>query len=146
MKKQDWVDARLTKSLVGDDHPYPFSPAMLVVGYGLFERLPGHAELPALWPLATSDEPAKRHEFVRVIDLFAGTDPLAPTVIDLAFSILSGSEKPVNSVKVLEVGRKNGEKNYSIVSGERHVVAVMWLWCIGLFARPLVQTQILQQV
>src|SRR5436190_100263 len=135
MGTRAWVDARLIKSLVGSDHPYPFSPAMFVIGYGLFEPLPDHPDLPPLWSLATSDDPAKREEFIRVLQLFEGTNPLAPTVIDLGFSILSGSEKPGNSVKVLEAGRKNGEKNYSIVSGERHVVAVLWLWCIGLFAR-----------
>jgi hypothetical protein len=90
MSNQKWVDVRLITSFSGEERPYSFSRAMFEVGYGLFEPLPHRPDLPPLWTLATSDDLAKRLEFLRVLELYEGTNLLDPSVIDLAMSLYIG--------------------------------------------------------
>jgi hypothetical protein len=143
MSTRACVDARLITSLSEGDRPYPLSPAMYEVGYGFFEPLHRRPDLPPLWSLATSDDPAKRLEFLRVMDLFEGTDALDPRIIDLAFSIYADSRNRATPVQLLE--GKDGRQTYAIVAGERHVLAVLWLWCKGLYMKPLVQAQVMER-
>jgi hypothetical protein len=145
MSRQAWVDARLIRSFSGTNRPYPLSRAMFEVGYGLFEPLSHRLDLPPLWTLATSDDPAKRLEFLRVLELFEGTNPLDPSVIDLAMSLYAGPRNSVSPVQLLDQGGVGGERLYALLAGERHVAAALWLWIKGLWPRPLIRADVFQE-
>jgi hypothetical protein len=138
------IDARLITGATGD-HDYPFSPAMYEVGYGCFESLPKRPELPPLWSLATSEDVTKRHEFLRLLELFEGMNPLEPSVIDLGMTLYAGRTKMDERTRLCVNGVRGGDKTYDILSGERYVLAVLWLWIKGMIARPVVRAEIIEE-
>jgi hypothetical protein len=115
---------------------------MLEVSYGLWEPLAKRPELPPLWSLATSEDVAKRHEFLRLLELFEGMHPLDPSIIDLGMTLYAGRKEITERVQLRVNGVRGENKTYVIISGERHVLAVLWLWIEGMTARPVVQAEI----
>lgn len=138
------VDARFITGAAGE-RPYPFSPAMFEVGYGLFEPLPKRPELPPLWGLATSDDVGKRHEYLRLLELFEGMNPMDPSIIDLGMTIYDGRKEITERAQLRVSGVRGENTTYDILSGERHVLAIMWLWIKGMIARPVVQAEVVGQ-
>jgi len=140
------MDVRSIVSSLGDNHRYPLSDAMYEAGYGLFEPLPGHPELLPLWDLATSDDPAKRAEFIRVMNLYEGTNPADPTCIDLATSIHGGCKGQMYQVFVKENAPKknSGQRTFICVAGHRRVIAILYLWCNGLRKEPLCEAELVK--
>ena len=139
------MDVRYITTSLGDNHRYPLSSGMLEAGYGMFSPLPGHPELPPLFELATSDDPAKRAEFLRVMNLYEGTNPADPTCIDLATSIHAGVKGQMYQIFVRENGgKKNGQRTFTAVAGHRRILAILFLWCNGLRKEPLCEVELVK--
>lgn len=133
------VDARVITHSLGGNHRYPFTNAMQEAGYGFFEPLPGHPDFEPLWSLGTSDDPAKRAEFLRVMELYEGTNPAEPTIIDLAMSMYSGVAGQLHPAQLRDNGKKNGRRTATIIAGHRRLAAALWLWCRGLRKTPEIE-------
>jgi ParB-like chromosome segregation protein Spo0J len=133
------IDARLITGSHKNNHRDIFRKDVTEVGYGLFESQPGKPELPPLWSLATSNDAAKRAEFLRVMELYEGVNPADPTIIELAQSIYAGKAGQINPVQLLVKGKKDGKPQIEIIAGHRRCLAVLWLWCKGLVEKPLVE-------
>lgn len=130
------VDARVITHSLGGNHRYPFTNAMQQAGYGFFEPLPGHPDFEPLWNLGTSEDPAKRAEFLRVMELYERTNPADPTIIDLAMSMYTGVAGQLHPAQLRDNGKKNGRRTATIIAGHRRLAAVLWLWCCGLRKKP----------
>lgn len=140
-KKTYRVDARIITSSLHNNHRYPGTDAMMQAGYGLYEPLPGHPEYKPLWNLATSDDPAERAEFLRVMELYEGQNPADPTIIDLAMSIYSGVEGQLHPAYLRDNGKKGGKRTFTIVAGHRRMMAILWLWCRGMIKLPEIEAK-----
>ncbi len=141
-KKVYRIDARIITSSLHNNHRYPGTAAMMEAGYGLYEPLPSHPEYKPLWNLATSEDPADRAEFLRVMQLYEGQNPADPTIIDLAVSIHSGVEGQLHPAYVKDNGKKGGKRTFTLVSGHRRMIAVLWLWCRGMIGSPDIEAKI----
>lgn len=127
------IDARIVTGSHKGNHRDIFAQSVYDAGYDLFNSLTGHPELPPLWELATSEDLAKRAEFLRVMELHEGTNPADPTILDLAVDMNSGVAKQINPVVLTFKGNKKGGKpQVDVVAGHRRLVAALWLWCKGL--------------
>lgn len=136
------IDLRLIKSSLNDNHRYPYSKAMEQAGYGMFKPLPTHPDLPPLWSLATSDSPAQRAEFLRIMNHFEQPNPADRSCLDLANSIHAGILGQIHPMQVKPIGKpkvKGGPPSggYQLVSGHRRCTAILWLWASGLRDEPI---------
>lgn len=138
-KKIYRVDARLITHSLHNNHRYPFSKAMLEAGYGFFEPLPGHPDYEPLWVLGTSEDPAKRAEFLRVVQLYEIHNPAEPSIIDLGTSMHSCVAGQLNPIQLRDNGKKNGKRSFTLVAGHRRLAAEIWRWCSGLTKKPEIE-------
>jgi ParB/RepB/Spo0J family partition protein len=140
-KKMYDIDVRHITSSLNDNHRYPGTKAMMEAGYGLFESLPTHPEFKPLWNLATSDDLAERAEFLRVMNLYEGTNPAEPTIIDLATSMHSSCEGQIHPISVRNNGKKGTRQTFTVVAGHRRMLAVLWRWCSGMVKSPIIEAK-----
>lgn len=109
----------------------PLSAEMQRAGHGAFDS---PESKPSLWELGTSDDPAHRAEYVRLIDQFeTGEGGIRAT----AASILANGQ--INPV----VLRENGSGRYTLVSGVRRCLAILYNACRGV-GKPVVEATLIK--
>lgn len=103
---------------------YPFSDALLRLGYDCFKAPTSSDKLP-LWRLAASDNADERKQFADLIDAHdAELQQMALTILNF------GQLQPI---EVVNNGKtKDGEETYTGVYGNRRCLAILYLWCRGL--------------
>lgn len=143
-KKIYVIDIRAITSSLHNNHRYPGTQQMSDAGYGLYEPLPSHPDHKPLWNLATSEDPAERAEFTRVMELYEGTNPAEPTIIDLATSIYGGVEGQLHPAYVRDNGKKKGKQTFTLIAGHRRMIAILWLWCRGMRDTPTIEAKLVK--
>lgn len=135
-KKVYRIDVRSITSSLHNNHRYPGTQEMQDQGYGLYEPLATHPDLKPLWQMATSEDPAERGEFLRVMNLYEGRNPSDQTIIDLAHSIYACVGGQINPINVRDNGIKNGKQTFTLIAGHRRMMAILYLWCNGMIKAP----------
>ena len=99
-----------------------------------------------LWPLATSDDPEERAQFVSLIKDFD------PDIVAMAATMLTQGQ--LQPVEVREGGATKGAVPFTLVFGCRRCLAILFNWCLlGKPKEPIVnatlqkgnETQLLQR-
>lgn len=131
-KNGEWDPGRETRKIdirqitSSYNHRNPLSKPFQEAGYGMFEPEPG-SDKPALFGLATSEDPALRQQFVELMETFDKADDDSGGIIDLALNMLSVGQ--LEEVGVRDNGKKDGKPTYQLVYGHRRCLAVLYLWC-----------------
>lgn len=91
----------------------------------------------AIWPLAVSDNPEERAQFVKLIQDFD------PEMLSMATTMLTLGQ--LEAVEVREGGSSKGEPKYTLVFGARRCLSRLFNWCLlGKPKEPVVNATLVK--
>jgi len=95
-----------------------------------------HGDQP-IWPLATSDNPEERAQYVKLIQDFD------PEIVAMANTMLTQGQ--LQAVEVREGGSKSGDHSYTLSFGCRRCLAILYNWCLlGKPKEPVVNATMIK--
>lgn len=101
--------------ITNSQNPRESAPQLLSLGYGLFAKQEG-SDKPAVVPMALSDNPEDKAEYVKLID------KLEKEVGELGASILTNRQ--INPIRVRQVSG-----GYDLIAGVRRLLAILYNHC-----------------
>lgn len=122
------------RAIVANTNPrYPLASSLEKDGWSIFPR--SQADTQAIWPLATSDDPERRKQF---IDLIQTHDP---DFAEWAKTFITQGQ--LHPVEVRENGGDGKNKTYTLSFGCRRCLAILFNWCnTGKPKEPLIEAKL----